>query len=100
MSDYLILGFCFCAGRVGADESLFYKPGRRRRQTTPDVDFVPIFFDELMNVTDQVSTLCEGNRQCIFDLAVTGDTDFAMNTLDHEKEANETKQTLSMFSSV
>lgn len=84
-------------GRVSADDTLFYNPGRRRRRQTSLDDFVPIFFDELANITDTQRLLCEGNQQCIFDLAVTGDMDFAMHTLDHQKEANETKDVLSMF---
>lgn len=39
---------------------------------------------------------CEGNEQCLFDLAVTNDMEFAENTLNHEKNASATKEELGM----
>lgn len=87
-------GICF-VGRVPADDSLFFSGRRRRRQAgQPDVNFVPIFFDELTNVTDALRTTCENNHQCLFDLAVTGDMVFAQNTLNHQKVANATREVL------
>ena len=87
----------YLIGRVPAEESLFFRPGRRRRQVSqPDVDFVPLFFDELTNVTDAQRMVCEDNQQCLFDLAVTGDMAFAMNTLNHQKDANATKDVLGL----
>ena len=38
--------------------------------------------------------LCENNLQCLFDLAVTQETTFAMETLEQEKIANTTTKTL------
>lgn len=92
----IIVIYAIVLGRVPADESLFFRPGRRRRQT-PDVDFIPLFFDELMNVTDAQRVACEDNHQCLFDLAVTGDMAFAMNTLVSQKERNATEAVLSML---
>ena len=60
------------------------------------MDFVPLFFDELTNVTDAQRMVCEDNQQCLFDLAVTGDMAFAMNTLNHQKDANATKDVLGL----
>ena len=82
-------------GRVVPEESLFFNAGRRKRQTAPDVDFVPIFFDDL-NITEAQRLICEDNQQCLYDLAVTRDVKFAVNTLDHQKETNATKEVLSM----
>ena len=60
------------------------------------MDFIPLFFDELTNVTDAQKMVCEDNQQCLFDLAVTGDMAFAMNTLNHQKDANATKDVLGL----
>ena len=65
---------------------------RRRRQVDPD--FVPIFFDEL-NVTDDVSMMCQGNQQCILDLIVTGDLEIAVDTLDNDRATNTTVDMIS-----
>lgn len=76
-------------------EGSLFKPTRRKRQTTPGDDFVPLFFDEL-NITDAHRMICEDNRQCIFDLVATGDVTIAVNTLDSQKESNATLEVLSM----
>ena len=87
-------------GQVSQEESLFFYPGfqgRRKRQTYDEfqnLDFVPIFRDEL-NFTDDQEQACEGNAECLFDLAVTGDMEFANNTLNQDKFGNETKEVLS-----
>ena len=60
------------------------------------MDFIPIFFDELTNVTEAHKMVCEDNQQCLFDLAVTGDMVFALNTLNHQKDANATKEVLGL----
>ena len=39
--------------------------------------------------------ICEDNLQCLFDLAVTDEMEFAMNTLEQEKIANTTTEVLS-----
>ena len=44
--------------------------------------------------------VCEDNQQCLFDLAVTGDMAFALNTLNHQKDANTTKEVLGLFISL
>jgi hypothetical protein len=81
---------------VTPTESLFYTPGptgdeRHKRQAT---EFVPVFLDEL-TLTDDQRNACENNVECLFDLAVTGDMDFANNTLMEGKEANATIEVLS-----
>ena len=84
-------------GRITDEESLFFRPGRRKRQSgQPDAEFVPTFFDELTNITEAQKIICEDNRQCLFDLAVTGDMNFALNTLNHEKDTNATRETLGL----
>ena len=58
--------------------------------TEPEEEFVPIFFDQL-NFTEAQIRQCEGDTQCLFDFAVTGEEDFAMETLASNKLAQETK---------
>ncbi len=47
-----------------------------------------------MTFTDEQRIACEQNVQCLFDLAITGDMQFAQNTLNHEKDANRTQEDL------
>ena len=82
-------------GQVSPEESLFVNPARQKRQTTPEDDFVPIFFEDL-NITDAHRMICGDNQQCLFDLALSGNMALALNTLNHQKETNETKEILSM----
>lgn len=88
-------------GQATEAESLFYYAGNRRKRQVggtyedfQNLNFVPIFLDEL-NFTDNQRMICENNLQCLFDLAVTGEMEFAMNTLEQEKVANTTVQILS-----
>ncbi len=88
------------SGQVSPDESLFFysggPQGRRRRQTYDEyqqLDFIPIFHDELAFTEDQEKA-CEGHAECLFDLAVTGDMEFANNTLNQDKFVNATKEVL------
>jgi hypothetical protein len=74
------------------NEINFFHQARRKRQVDPD--FVPLFFDEL-NVTDEVSMMCQGNQECILDLIVTGDIEVAEATLENERETNATVDTIS-----
>ena len=60
----------------------------------PEEEFIPIFFNQL-NFTDHQIMLCEGNNQCLFDFAVTGEEEFAMETLASNKKAQETRDILS-----
>lgn len=92
-----------CAGQATEAESLFYYAGNsqsRKRQVEGSYNdfqnpaFVPIFLDEL-NFTNDQREICENNLQCLFDLAVTEETDFAMKTLEQEKVANTTVEILS-----
>ena len=57
-------------------------------------EFIPIFFDQL-NFTDHQTMLCEGDNQCLFDFAVTGEEEFAMETLVSEKKSQETRDAIS-----
>ncbi len=56
----------------------------------------PILFEEL-TFTDAQIQFCDNSPPCLYDLAVTGNTDAAQTTLDTENEANATIATLSKF---
>lgn len=85
------------------EESLFYY-GRRKRQTGENFEdfqnssFVPIFSDEL-NFTDAQRTICDNNARCLFDFAVTGEIELALDTLQDEKNANISIEALSKHAS-
>ncbi len=66
---------------------------RRKRRQAPNA-YTPTFFDNL-NFTNAQRTLCENNRQCLYDLFITQDNDVAQTTLDTEKKTNMTIATLS-----
>ena len=76
-------------------ESLFRDPftseDRKKRQTD---EYVPIFFDELTFTDDQIA-VCQGSKPCLFDLAVTNDTQLAVDTKEAEEIANATLDVLS-----
>lgn len=87
-------------GNASREESLFCDhpvcfKARRKRQAD-GVDFVPIFFDELDFTNDQITT-CDGNAQCLFDLVVTNDVEFARKTKEAQETANATIAVLSML---
>ena len=65
----------------------FFQEDRKKRQAS--ADFRPVFFDQLVASNDQIG-FCEGNEQCVFDLVVTNDTEFAKRTVNEQKEANDT----------
>ena len=66
---------------------MFFTEDRIKRQARDN--FEPIFFSDL-NFTDDQILVCEGNAQCLFDLAITNDTEIGMQTLEEEKGANAT----------
>ena len=81
------------AGRV-SENSLFSDAARQKRQTPPTGNFTPIFFSQL-NITDEHRSVCGKNKQCLFDIATSGDATLAMTTLEYETEFNKTVDILS-----
>lgn len=74
---------------------MFFESTRKKRQETEVDNFKPTFFFEL-NPTDEQLAICKGNENCLFDLIVTNDTQFAERTLKSEEEANTTVDLLGM----
>ncbi len=72
--------------------TLFSGPFRRKRQTQDD--YIPVYFEQL-TFTDMQRTLCEDNKECLYDLVQTGEMGVALETLNQQKETNETRTVLS-----
>ena len=53
-----------------------------------------MFFNQL-TFTDEQIAACDGSKPCLFDLAVTNDTQFAATTKEAEENANATINLLS-----
>ena len=67
---------CF-AGRIARADSIFKYVGSTTYETFNTGDFVPLFLQEVldkMSETEQteIEQKCKGNKECIFDYAVTG----------------------------
>lgn len=76
-------------GRLLDSESLFMDSSlrRKKRQFTVRDDFRPIFFDQL-NFTEEQSTFCKGNRECLLNLVVTNDPEIGASVLEEETTSN------------
>ena len=90
--------FVALAGQIQPDQSMFTihrdrTLGRKRRQVTGhNLDFIfpdpPVPFSiENLNYTDEQREFCNNITECMFDLLLTEDTDFAGNTLEANMEA-------------
>ena len=86
----------YVSGRVSEADRMFFTDSEDRRKRQALNEFEPIFFSDL-NYTDDQILVCEGNAQCLFDLAITNDTEIGMQTLEEEKEANATIDLLGML---
>lgn len=81
-------------GKCTDKENLFFDNGRKRRQDS-DIE-APIFFEDL-EFTEEQQRVCQGNRECLFDFAVTGIADVGISTLNHQKAENVTNDLLSEY---
>ena len=89
-----------------ADEMYYAYDGRKRRQIEgPDFEctsfdncgdhsFVGVTFESL-DITDEQRAMCDNDQGCLFDLAVTGDDDFAATTLEASEENEQVQQLIS-----
>ncbi len=90
-SSLFVIHFLFI-GRVPSALTLFSGLFRRKRQTQDD--YIPVYFEQL-NFTEMQRTLCEDNKECLYDLVQTGEMGVALATLNQQKETNETRAVLS-----
>ena len=77
-------------GQVSREESLFLT-----YEDNINLDFIPIFADEIDYESIPTNNPCKGNAGCLFDYAVTNNMELASNTLSHDKIGNKTKEALS-----
>ena len=59
-----------------------------------DHSFVGIAFEDL-NITEDQRVLCNNDTSCLYDLAVTGDEEFANTTLEASEEDKRTQAIIS-----
>ena len=59
-----------------------------------DHSFVGVTLEEL-NFTQEQIEMCEGDDSCLFDLAVTGDEEFAVTTLEASEENTRVQEIIS-----
>lgn len=86
--------------RIDINQSLFFYGGRigqmQRQINGPEFEctsfyncgnhsFVGVTFEELTFTKEQMN-MCNNDETCLFDLAVTGDEDFAAATLESSQE--------------
>ena len=72
--------------------SLFSRESRRKRQTQDA--YMAVYFEQL-NFTEMQRIICEDNKECLYDLVQTGEIGVALETLNQQKETNETRAVLS-----
>ena len=68
---------------------MFSDASRKKRGTTTEEPFVPVFFDQL-TFTDEQSAICEGDEQCLLNLLVTNDMEVGILTLEEQRTVNTT----------
>ena len=93
MSQYFVF-----AGQIQPNQSMFAihqdrAVGQNDRQVTrPNLDFIfpdppEPFTIENLDFTDEQREFCNNIAECMFDLLVTEDTEFARNTLEANMES-------------
>ena len=98
-------------GRIKAEDSLLQYPENTTWDDFNDLDFVPVFFDELLTefgnntLYTAAQLICVGNQQCIFDTLATENVFIGANTKITEESLQYDaqslgKKTLSSFRSV
>lgn len=66
----------FFLGRITEESSLFTYDGGRDFSSYQNHDFQPMF--DVPNITEEAIDTCGYNTDCLFDLSVTKDREFAM----------------------
>ena len=78
MCEFIVfVVFSKCIGRITMTSSLFHYPEGTDFNTYNILDFTPLFYEEVVaKMTEDEKTkaadICGENRDCIFDLAITG----------------------------
>ena len=85
--------FCFIAGQIESHQSLFTYNGLESPHIFVDLNYVPMFINNINWVNDsfrlEAERVCGNNSECLFDAAVTEDTSYGINTRRLEENNNE-----------
>uniref|UniRef100_A0ABM0M9L1 Protein mesh-like n=1 Tax=Saccoglossus kowalevskii TaxID=10224 RepID=A0ABM0M9L1_SACKO len=68
--------------RISAEESLFRYKISETHSSLTDITYQPMFGIIESDITDDVIAICGDNRECIFDLQITNDTETALGSLE------------------
>lgn len=71
---------------------------KKKRETTEQSSpYVPIYFDQL-NFTEEQKEVCNNDRQCMYDIAITGNQELALETREENVNLTTTVGILSKYS--
>ena len=94
--------FFLIAGQIDSSQSLFTYEGQESPLTFMDLNYVPMFIDNITWTNDsfrqQAESVCGNNTNCLFDVAVTVDTSFGASTKQLEEDNNEINNKLGKIS--
>lgn len=81
--------------RITAENSLFTYPRGKTYNDYQNVNFVPDYVAPTNpNVSSQAVSDCRGSEECLFDLFITGNADFARSTLETIENYNRSLEAL------
>ena len=76
---------CLYPGRIKAAESLFFYQDDSSWISYNDLDFVPVFSEDLAANDEDAEKACGGDKQCLYDAKTTGNLALAKTTLNINK---------------
>lgn len=89
-------------GQIDASQSLFTYRTQESPATFMDLDYVPMFIDNITWTNDsfrqRAESVCGNNTNCLFDVAVTVDTSFGASTKQLEEDNNQINNKLGKIS--
>ncbi|KAF6031164.1 hypothetical protein EB796_010522 [Bugula neritina] len=75
-------------GRIKESESIFWYPFGFTSASYTDLNFEPLFLNDLDTSNIDIS-VCDGDMLCEFDIFMTNDTRFGVETLDTKRDVEE-----------
>ena len=88
-------------GQIDASQSLFTYQAKESPLTFMDLDYVPMFIDNITWTNDsfrqQAESVCGNNTNCLFDVAVTIDTSFGAATKKLEEDNHQMNNKLGKY---
>ena len=90
------------SGQIDASQSLFTYQAHEGPLTFMDLDYVPMFIDNITWTNDSfrqhAESVCGNNTNCLFDVAVTIDTSFGVTTKKLEEDNHQMNNKLGKIS--